>query len=181
MAFEGWFVLVALRDIEADKSTYGFPDGLQRLQKVELVRSDGRTIPIKRHERHESVNNNNSTVGTGDQYTPNYRMLGNGIVLEPEPIQTVTNGLRIEYAGLPVFLSGDADKLNPSFPEILDELVVLDTVVSALEAEGVHESGPQAAIYRLRSEWEWDWERFIDQRTISRDKIDPFMPHYQDA
>lgn len=181
MAFEGWFVLVAIRDIESGKSTYGFPDGLQRLQKTEMVRSDGRTVPIERHERHDEANVSNSTVGGGDQYSPTYRMLGNGIVLEPDPIAAVTGGLRIEYAGLPVMLSADTDKLNPSFPEILDELVVLDTTVAALQAEGVHEQGPMAAIFRLREEWEWDWERFIDQRTISRDKIDPFIPHYQDA
>ncbi|MDY6957685.1 MAG: hypothetical protein SVK08_00875 [Halobacteriota archaeon] len=173
--------MVAIRDIEAGKSTYGFPDGVQRLQKVELVRSDGRTVPLERHERHDEVNMNNSTVGSGDQYRPNYRPIGNGIVLEPEPAETVTNGLRIEYAGLPATLSGDGDRLNPQFPEILDELVVLDTVVAAFQAEGVHEQGPVAAIYRLREEWEWDWERFIDQRVISRDKIDPFVPHYSDA
>ncbi len=181
MTFEGWFILVATRDIEAGKNTYGFPDGLQRLQKVELVRTDGRTLPIERFERHSGVNFDNNTVGGGDQYTPTYRMIGNGIKLEPAPLLTVTNGLRLEYAGLPQALEQDADSLNSAFPEIFDELVVLDTVVAALEAEGVHETGPMAAIYKLRQEWEWDWERFIDQRTISRDKIQPFVPHYQDA
>ena len=180
MAFEGWFILVAIRDIESGKSSYGFPDGMQRMQKLELVRTDGRTVPIERWERHDEVNLNNGTVGAADSYKPTYRLLGNGFVLEPEPVEDVTDGIRIEYAGLPVFLAADADKLNPQFPELLDELVVLDTVVAALEAEGVHEAGPTAAIYNLRAEWEMDWERFIDQRTVSRDRIDPFIPSYQD-
>lgn len=181
MAFEGWFTLVALRDIVADKSTYGFPDAVQRLQKMELVRTDGRTIPIERWERHLSVNVNNQSIGGGDQYKPTFRPIGNGFVLEPTPVASVTQGIRIEYAGLPALLSADGDALNSSFPEIFDELVVLDTTIAALEAEGVHEAGPMAAIFKLRSEWEWDWERFIDQRIVGRDKIEPFIPHYQDA
>jgi hypothetical protein len=175
MAYEGWFSLVAVRDITEDKSTYGFPASLQRLLKVELVRSDGRTTPLERWERHDEINSAADDVLTGDQYFPHFRPFSNGIVLEPTPQETVTDGLRIEYSGLPVFLSGDSDRLHPSFPELLDELVVLDTVVTALQAEGVHETGPGASMYRLRAEWQEDWDRFIEGRTIFRDRIDPFM------
>lgn len=179
MAYEGWFTLVATRDIENGKSTYGFPDGVQRLLKLELVRSDGSTVPLMRDERHEHVNPNNNSTGGGDQYKPTYRPLSNGFVLEPSPIETVTNGLRIEYSGLPAQLSADGDKIHPSFPEILDELIVLDTVVAALQAEGVHESGPMAAIYILRAEWERDFIDFIEGRVVARDYIEPFVPSYE--
>ncbi len=181
MAFEGWFVQVATRDIEADKAAYGFPDGLQRLQKIEIVRSDGSTVPLERFERHDEVNPDPSTTLTGDSYLPNFRMFGNGIILEPTPNEDITEGLRIEYAGLPAYLSGAGDRLNPSFPELFDELLVLDTAVMALDAEGTHETGAASTVLRLRMEWEFDWERFIDQRTVSRDKIDPFIGPYRDA
>jgi len=179
MAFEGWFVQTAYRDIEEDKSTYGFPDGVQRLQRVELMRTDDSLVPIHRHPRHDETNPADATA-SGDQYWPTYRMFSNGIILEPTPTEDITNGLRIEYAGLPTFLSGDSDTLHPSFPEIFDELLVLDTVNLALGAEGVHEAGPIGSIERSRMEWIEDWERFIEQRTISRDEIDPFVPHYTD-
>jgi len=180
MAYEGWFVQVATRDIEADKSTYGFPDGVQRLEKIEIVRSGGTLVPLQRNQRHEAANPENSSVG-GDGYLPNYRLIGNGFVLEPTPIEDDSDALRIEYAGLPTLLSSDGDRLNPAFPEIFDELLVLDSVIAALDAEGIHESGPAAAILRFRAEWEFDWERFIDQRTISRDRIEPFIGPYSDA
>lgn len=181
MAYEGWFTNVATRDLVADKSRYGFPTGLQRLLKLELVRTDGSTIPLQRWERHDEVNPSSDNVTTGDQYLPNFRPLGNGFVLEPTPIETVDGGLRLEYTGLPATLSGDGDQLHPSFPEMYDELVVLDTVVTALYAEGLHEMGPSRAIARLREEWEFDWERFIDNRAVVRNKIDPFIPHDPDA
>lgn len=180
MAHEGWFTMTAVRDIEADKEIYGFPSGMQRLLKLEIVRSDGSRIPIQRWERHDEVNRVTNVATSGDSYLPDYRPFGNGIILEPTPTATVSNGLRIEYAGLPAFLNGPTDKLHPSFPEILDELIVLDTVVTALEAEGIHEMGPTASIYKTRTDFELDFERFIEQRTINRDKIDPFIVAYTD-
>src|SRR3990167_8212301 len=53
MSFEGWFVNVYVRDVTANTARYAFPDGFLRLQKLELVRSDGTTVPIQRFERHD--------------------------------------------------------------------------------------------------------------------------------
>lgn len=181
MAYEGWFTQVAMHDLTRGQSTYGNPPGLLRYLKVQLVRSDGRLVPLRRDERQEGIVIPDSSSPTGDHYLPTWRPLSNGFILEPTPNETVSNGIRLEYSGVPVFLNADADKLHPSFPEIFDELLVLDTVVLALEAEGVHESGPQAAIYRMRSEWEMDFERHIEQRSISRDRIDPFVPFDPDC
>jgi len=102
-------------------------------------------------------------------------------VLEPGPNATVSNGLRLEFTGLPADLTGSGDQLHPSFPELYDELVVLDTVTTALEAEGLHEMGPARSINKLREEWEFDFERFIDNRAVMRNSIDPFIPHYIDS
>lgn len=179
MAFEGWFVQVAMRDLTADKDRYAYPDNFERQQKLEVVRSDGRTVPIERFERHNSVNNPDS--GTQDVYTPTYRLLGNGFVLEPTPSASVTNGLRLEYVGTPIELESDGDALHPSWPAIWTELLVLDAAIMAFDAEGQQESGLVRSLLRLRSEWEFDWERFIDSRSIARQRVDPFSPHYADA
>lgn len=181
MAYEGWFTVIATRNLEANKERYGFPTGLQRLLKLELVRTDGRTQPLERWERHDEINIASDGVGSGDQYSPRFRPLGNGFVLEPGPNEDVIGGIRMEYTGLPKQLSGSGDNLHPSFPELYDELVVLDTVVTALYAEGLHEMGPSRAIGKLREDWEWDFERFIDNRMVMRNRIDPFVPHYYDG
>ena len=175
MAYEGWFTQIATRNLTADKAQYGLPDGALRVLKLELVRTDGSTVPLERHERHDERNPASSNAGTGDGYYCTFRPISNGFVLEPTPTETVTDGLRIEYSGLPTYLSGNSDQLHPSYPEIMDELLVLDTVVLAFQAEGVHETGPSAAIYRMRNEWETDFERFTESRIVLRDKIDPFI------
>jgi hypothetical protein len=179
MAYEGWFVLVASRDIEANKDTYAFPTNFSRLHKLELVRSDGRSVPIQRNERHSAVKS--SEGGADDTYLPNYRPLGNGFILEPGPQTTVTNGIKLEYAGTPVELSADGDNLHPSFPQLFEELIVLDAAIIAFDAEGNHETGMVRSLLRARSELEFDWERFIDQRVVSRSRVDEFIPHYADA
>ena len=180
MAFEGYFTVVATRDLEEGKEAYGFPDGLSRMLKIEIVRTDGTRIPLRRYERHEGANPANNTQPTGDGYLPTFRPFSNGFVLEPPPIETVTNAIRMEYTGLPAFLSASGDKLHPSFPEILDELIVLDTVCAALDAEGLHELGPIPSIKSLRDQWDDDFLRYVDSRIIARQRIQPFNPSYYD-
>ncbi len=179
MAFEGWFILVAQRDLEALVSRYSWPPNFQRETKLELVRTDGRTVPLERFERHGEINPP-PQVG-GDDYYPTWRPLANGFVLEPPPTTDVPGGLRIEYEGLPEALVKDGDTIHPSFPDQLDELLILDTAIAAFDVEGMQESGQQKALLWLRAEWEFDWESFIYRRVISRPKVSPFIPHYNDA
>ena len=181
MAFEGWFVNVSVRDVTGGTSRYAFPDGFLRLQKLELVRSDGRTIPIQRFERHYESNMADSSQGTtGDSYRPYYRLQGNGFVLEPTPSDTVTNGMQLEWAGVPAELSAAADTCHPSFPEIFEELLVIDTLVNAFDAEGQMESGLVRSLLRQRMELEEQFERFIEMRSVSRTEVVPFII-YEDA
>lgn len=179
MTHEGWFVNVAVRDIVDGQDRYAHPTGHQRTTKMELVRTGGSTSIIPKRERHAKGNPEGG--GGGDTYCPNYRPLGNGFVLEPKPGATVTNALRLEYVGLPPELSADGDSTHVSFPDLFEELLVLDVVVMAYDAEGMQESGQLKSLLRLRQEWEFDWERFIENRTIGRQEIEPFMPHYEDA
>lgn len=178
MAFEGWFVNVSVRDVTADTARYAFPEGFLRLQKIELVRTDGTTVPLHRHERHDNVNPPGSSGG--DSFLPTYRLQGNGFVLEPTPTETVTNGIQLEWAGVPVALSAAGDTCHPSFPEIFEELLVIDTVVNAFDAEGVQESGLVRSLLRQRAEMEENFERFIEMRTVARQEIQPFVV-YEDA
>lgn len=181
MAFEGWFVNVSVRNVTAGASRYAFPGGFLRLQKIELVRTDGTTVPIQRSERHEFANPADSSGSSGgDSYLPKYRLQGNGFILEPTPTETVTNGIQLEWAGVPALLSSGGDTLHPSFPEIFEELVVIDTVVNAFDAEGVQESGLVRSLLRQRAELEEHFERFIETRSVSRQEIVPFIL-YEDA
>lgn len=183
MAFEGYFVNVATRDLTADQARYAWPPNFQRLHKLELVRSDGRRVPIQRFERHAEVNFSTSDSSSGDSYTPSYRAVGSGFELEPGPSSTVTNGLRIEYYGLPVELTADSDQLHDDFPALFDELIVLDAAITAMNTEMLMDQGQglMRTIELERRRWEERWERYIDGRIVSRQSVTPFEGPYKDA
>lgn len=179
MAYEGYFTIVATRDLEGNQERYAWPSGFSRLLKMELVRSDGRTIPLERYERHLDVKHTPQT--SGDTYKPTFRPIGSGFVLEPAPTEALVGGLRIEYLGIPEELTEDGDTLHSDFPTILDEMLVLDTAIAAFDQEGMQETGQFRTLLRLRQEWEMDWERYIDNRLIMSQQIVPWAAHYHDA
>jgi len=181
MAHEGFFTNVATRDLTVDIARYAWPPGFERLLKMELVRSDGTTVPLERNERHYASNAANSSSNSQDSYGAQYRPISGGFTLEPTPGATVTNGLRIEYYGLPTQMQHDGDSLHADFPRSFDELVVLDCVIACMDSENMMESGQMRTSLRARAEWEHDWSRFIDMRVISTNKIMPFAPNGIDA
>lgn len=179
MCYEGYFTIVATRDVIANQNRYAWPSGFSRLLKMEVVREDGRRVPIQREERHYHILHIPNTGG--DQWTPNYRPIGSGFMLEPASNTDIVNGLRLEYTGVPEELTADGDNLHSDFPTLFDELLILDTTVAALDAEGLQETGSYPTVLRQRKEWEVRWERYIDGRMVSRQKITPFITHYGDA
>ena len=179
MTFEGYFVIVATRDLVANQERYAWPAGFSRLQKMELVRDDTRTVPLARYERHYETKP--AASGSGDSYLPTYRPIGSGFVLEPAPVQNGAGELRIEYIGTPVELTADDDELHSDFPKIYDEILVLDTAILLFDAEQMQESGRYRSLLRQRQEWELDFERFIDNKLIAPQAVTPFVPHYSDS
>ena len=179
MAFEGYFTVVATRDSVADQERYAWPSNFERLLKLELVRSDGRTVPIQRQERHYHTKTAPAT--SGDSYLPTYRAIGSGFVLEPAPSAATSGQIRMEYVSTPVELTADDDELHSDFPKMLDELVVLDTAIALFDQEQAQEEGRMRSLLRQRAEWELTWERFIDNRMISSNKVTPWATHYRDA
>jgi hypothetical protein len=146
---------------------------------MEMVRTNGSTVPIQRAERHYHAKPAPGT--SGDTYFPSYRSIGSGFVLEPAPTTGVAGQLRMEYVQTPVELTADDDSLHSDFPTMLDELLVLDTAVSLFDQEQSQEEGRVRSLIRQRAEWELTWERFIDNRMISSNKVTPFKTHYNDA
>ena len=178
-AFEGYFTIVATRDTIADQERYAWPTNFERLLKLEIVRADGRTIPLERKERHYYPKSTASN--SGDSYMPAYRSIGSGFVLEPAPSAGTAGQIRMEYVATPIELTADGDELHSDFPSMLDELLVLDTSVALFDQEQAQEEGRLRSLLRQRAEWEITWERFIDNRMVSSNSVTPFLTHYTDA
>lgn len=181
MSHEGYFTNVATRDYTANVERYAWPPGFERCTKMELVRSDGTTVPLERNERNYAVNFSDSGGNTQDSYSPFWRPVSGGFVFEPAPGSTVVNGIRIEYHGLPTQMQQDGDSMHADYPRSFDEIIVLDCVIACMDSEGLMETGAVRTALRARTEWEYDFARYMDNRVISTNKIMPFAPHYGDA
>ena len=179
MAFEGYFTEIAIRDLVEDQARYAWPAGFERCMKMELVRTDESTTIVHRYERH--IGKNYAPQSGGDVYAPTYRPIGSGFVLEPGPNEGVTDGLRIEYTALPAELVVDADIIHPDFPKTYVALLVYDTACAALDSEQLLESGNLMTVQKLRTDFEINWERYIDGRMVSLNSVTPFGGHYFDA
>lgn len=180
MAYEGYFTNVATRDIVADQERYTWPNGFERCLKMEIVRTDGTRVPIEKNERHYHANFVNNSAGA-DSYYPTFRSISGGFVLEPQPSTAVTNGLRIEFFGLPTLMQADGDSLHADFPRTQDELIVLDAVIACMDSENLQESGTVRSAQRMREEFQVDFEQYINNKVVGTNKIVPFVPHYADA
>lgn len=179
MAYEGHFQNIATRDIVAEQERYEWPSGFARLLKLELVRTDGSTIPIIRYERNYEPNQ--SQGASGDGYHPLWRPVSGGFLLEPKPQSSVTGGLRMEFNGIPAELDDTADELHADFPEMFDELIVLDTVVGLFHSEELQELGLQRTFNTWHAKWEERWNSYIMDRLQSTQRVIPWIPSYRDA
>lgn len=177
MAHEGYFTNVAERNLTADQERYAWPPGFERLLKIEMVRSDGVRIPLERNERHYNATYVN-TGFTQDNYMPGYRPVSGGFVLEPPPGADITNGIRIEYYGLPTTMANDGDSFHADFPRSFDELVILDSVVACMDSENLMETGSMRTALRQRAEWEQEFSRYIDGKIVGTNKVVPFFANY---
>lgn len=181
-AHEGYFTFIGTKDLVADQGRYSWPTGFSRLLKLEIVRSDDSRVPVQREERHYGKWYPSTTSsGSQDSYTPNFRPVGSGFVLEPPPATAVTSGLYMEWNGVPEELTADGDSVHSDFPRILDELLVLDTAVSLFDSEGMQESGQMRTLLRLRTEWAEEFNQFIQSRMIHSQRVTPFRGPYSDA
>lgn len=174
MAYEGDYTLVATRSVVAQQANYAWPAGLVRLRRLDFVTTDGTRIPVQRFERHTDITNPTSV----EPYF--FRPTNNGFIIEPTPQDSI-GSWRLEYQVTPALLEADGDTLHTDFPELFDELIILDAVVAALDSEGVLEDGLPKSALRARNDLEWDFNRWIDGKIVKKQDVVPFITHYMDA
>ena len=179
-AHEGHFVNTATRDLTANVSTYPWPAGMERCNRIELIRSDGTQDPIQKYNRH--FERTYDAQQGGDQYFANWRPISSGFKLEPPPLQNVTGGLLIEYVGVPPELEANEDAWHADFPRIYDELIIIDTALDALDSQGLLETGIPKTILNKKKELTVGFIEYINNKfPTSIDAIVPLPGHYQDA
>lgn len=104
-ASQGYFETTSLLDIVTAVETIALPSNfssepsLLSMVIVEKVLTNGR-VPLNYRKRYNQVNPTTGQ-GSGEAYFPTYEFRGNSLVLEPTPVSSETDGIRITYKGLP--------------------------------------------------------------------------------
>ena len=164
---EGWVTDRFPVNIVADQKEYALPEGTGRVKRILLSGGTTYEVPLIRDERWSKAM---SSTGS----TPTARLVGELIFLEPPPTEARTNGLIIEVESAPARLSAGGSKLDLRFPDALETLLILDTVVAAFEveeAQGDEETYRRSGIEKRRDRYaakffEYTAERFFG-RTFS--------------
>ncbi len=179
---EGWVTDSLVTDIVADQREYSLPEGAGRVKRIIRIFSPGTTNaveqPLIRNERWSDATPVQSGVTAlgGGGTVPTYRMLGELIILEPTPQESITDGLKIECEFAPSRFTTGTDKLDLRFPDSTETLLIYDSVVAALENEAAQGNEPENLedMRRARQRYESIWASYIEQRTYGRVFSEPF-------
>lgn len=118
--------------------------------------------------------------GDGDTYLPTYRIRGNDLILEPEPLSTEaassTTGLKLEYNYIPDFpnsSSSDSFTFDSGFPTIYEANVEIWSAIAALESKDA--MGGVSDIQTLRDRLRKLDDAFFD--SLQRSELPDFVDY----
>lgn len=178
---EGFFVRRFTTDIvipSADQpAQYDIPEDAGRVKRVLRIFEDGSERALIRDEKYSETVERSAT-GSGDGYTPTFRLMGNRIVLEPPPTFAQAAGLAIEMEQATERFADDSSVLDDDWPVYAESLLILDTVIAAFDTEETQEGAdPQviSGFRRRRNAYEARWWQFCAERTRGRTFATPFV------
>jgi hypothetical protein len=150
---EGWVTDQVYTDLVADQREYPLPEGAGRVKKVSLtytLGSQNYEIELRRDDRwgKNTVHGVGSASITG--YQPTYQLQANLILLEPKPRFALASALQIDLESAPARLTTGTDKIDLRFPDVLETLLVFDTVLVALASENNAGSTAQDYVVQYR-------------------------------
>lgn len=179
-ADEGWLTSEETQDILEDTREYAIPEGVGRLKRVVIVRDEGGDyeVPLARDEKWGSAVHHSDSASLNHGAYPTYRIVGNNVVLEPKPRETITDGLRLEGEAAPPRLTGDSSTLAAGLPtDVMETVLIYDVVVAALAVEASQGDLPETYVNHLvthKAAIDAQWRDYIERRSAGRVFGQPF-------
>lgn len=167
---EGFSKSTHYANLAINQDHYSIPPEAGRVsQVVRVYPDDNREEPLTRHEQYTEAR---PRPGGGVMVGPDpmtYRLIGNFIKLSPPPDQAVVNGLKIEMEYATDLFSGSpTEKLPVDWPMFTENLLILDTVLAALEIEddqGAPQDGVVRGMVRSHATYEGEWLQYCATRS----------------
>lgn len=142
-----------------DVDEYPLPADLGYLRGLYWKSEDTTSTQVPMNERKlmTELDLDNDIGGTLDNDAPMYRILMNRIKLDRTPQKNNNLGILVSYVKLPLPLRSEDDYLDPIFPLILQEVMILDSVVEI-----------SAQVLKIdTSELRTSLQRLVDRLTLS--------------
>lgn len=171
--FEGWMTDTFQTNLVAQQAEYTLPEGTEQVHKVWWVRDPSGNAHRIELTRDELVGGHTTSVGTvgGWDHLPTYRLVGELLVLNPPPANSITNGLEIEIPALPAHFEDDDSKLDQKWPLFAETLLKYDTAIAALGVEGSQGEIPRGVVdplMQMHAIHNSRWQELIERRSQGR-------------
>jgi hypothetical protein len=171
MLDEGWVTDQVYTSLVSGQREYTLPEGAGRVKQVTLKYTLG-SAQIERDLVRDDQWGTDMAHGIGatsiTNYQPTYQLSANLILLEPKPMFALTDALQIDLEAAPARISADADKIDLRFPDVMETLLVYDTVVLALSQENSQSNQPENYVNAMQSfqqQYEATFMEYASDRT----------------
>ncbi len=132
--------------------------------------------PCRYYERYDTPTGSDTEPFSsfGDQYSFAYSFIGDNLILEPAPMNSETDTLRLTYFFIPDYLTDDADE--PILPSLYHDLLVLGCVIQAKEKEEMIGGGGTdiPPFIRDYNDLYTKFLESIDKQSQQRTYVEPF-------
>lgn len=161
-------------NVVADTPTIALPSDFHKVRLAEKW-IDPVWVPMNYVERFEDFTDTTSQAWTGDE-RHRFCILGQNLLLDPIPSDSVTDGIRLTYYFIPSRMVNDVDSPNAGFSDFFHELLVLYCVKAAKgKEEGVSGGGTDYAPFLSElAQLEEQFKETIEPITQHRSYTEPF-------
>jgi len=181
---EGYFAMPAESfDIVANQYSYDLSSLLSYIPiKVKMVERIYSTewIALQKWERNGG-RFYDSGVGSG-MWFPSYRFLGQNLTFNQKPDFNYTDGLRVEGYKVPALMVSGSESPDSQFHYMWHNMLVLNATVACIESKEATGLVGDPEMFRTRlAKQEMQFMEVMDQRTESRESVDPFVVSGEDV
>jgi len=171
MLDEGWVTDQVYTSLVSGQREYTIPEGSGRVKQVTLVWTSGgvqKEVDLSRNDQWGTQITQGVGATSIENYRPTFELSANLILLEPKPMFSLDDALQIDLESAPARIAADGDKIDLRFPDVMETLLVYDTVVLALSQENSQSNLPEnyvSAMQSFQQQYEASFMEYASDRT----------------
>lgn len=146
---EDWLTETVAISLVANQAAYPLPAGSNSVKSVSRILVLGATtrrIPLVRNDRWIDGETTAGASTAETTYVPTWRLQGDDLRLDPAPSFSLANAIEVETEPFPSHFTAGSDALPAVYPDVLQTLLIYDTVVGLMRIEGTIGAATDAGV-----------------------------------